>query len=150
MASTAGRNELFFKHEGSASGIPPAVWYFLGPYVVEDRFARDAVWTALFAVSSLRALCWRAVSWERYLGMESTTAEGYTAIGSLDFELPILTMPERLSVWLIPIGYLSVWSIGMEAAVAHAFSGGVAASIASGVLYRRVRNVELMFRASGH
>lgn len=149
MASRAGRPEPFYKHEAGASAIPFVAWSFLGSYLIEDGTAHDAVLAGLGAVSALRALCWRMVTWERYLGMESARAEGPPPIGSIDFELPILTMPESLSLWLVPVGYLSVWAIGMETAVAHAFGGGIAAAIATGVLYRRVGNVELPFRESG-
>lgn len=149
MASRADRTERFYKHEAEASAIPFVAWTFLGFYLIEDGTSYDAVLAGLGAVSALRALCWRMVTWDRYLGMESAWAEGSPPIGSLDFEPPILTMPEGLSLWLVPVGYLSGWAIGMETAAAHAFAGGIAAAIATGIVYRRIRNVELPFRESG-
>ena len=150
MASSSRRAEKFYKHEGWASGIPLAAWGFLGSYLIEDGSTRDAVWAGLFAVSSLRALCWRRVSWARYVGLEGTLEEGYPPIGPVDWEPPVLTMPERLSLWLVPVGYLVVSSVGMGAALAHAFAGGIAAAVVTGILYRRVQNVELLFRVSDY
>ena len=149
MALRAGGAELFYRHEGWASSIPFVAWSFFGSFLVKDGAVHDAVWAGLLAVTALRALCWRTASWVKYLGIEGMPGEGTAAIGSLDFELPVLTMPERLSLWLMPFGYLSVWSVGMEAIVAHAFAAGIAAAVASGVLYRRVLNVESLIRMTG-
>ena len=149
MALRAGGAEHFYRHEGWASSIPFVAWSFFGSFLVKDGAVQDAVLAGLLAVTALRALCWRTASWARYLGIEGTPGEGTAVIGSLDFELPALTMPERLSLWLIPIGYLFSWSIGMEAIVAHAFAAGIAGAIATGVLYRRVRNVESLIRTTG-
>ena len=99
-------------------------------------------------VSVLRSVCWRMVSWERYLGVEDSATEEYPAIDSPHLELPALTLPERLSLWLVPIGYLVVGAVEMGVAVAHAFAGGIAGEIVLGVVYRRINNVELLFRAS--
>ena len=148
MASRSAWNEFHAKHEGLATSIPLSVWYFVGPYLVEDDATRYFVYVGMALMAALRAVCWQIFGWERYLGLETSTPEQYPSIDSPGLQVAFLTLPERFSVWLVPLGYLVAGSFELGMGIAHGFAGGIAASIGTGVAYRRIRNIESPSRAS--
>ena len=148
MASKPGWSDAFSKHEAWASSIPVSAWYLLGSYVVEDGLTRHSVYAGMMLVSAVRAICLQIVGWETYLGVDTSTSEQYPSIDSPGQQLPILTLAERVSVWLVPLGYLVVGALELETGLAHGSAAGVAGAIGTGVVYRRIRKVELLVRAS--
>ena len=141
MASQSGWNEFHAKHEGWATSLPPSVWYFVGPRIVEDDATLYSVFVGMTLVAALRAVCWQIFGWERYLGLDTSTPEQYPAIDSPGLQLAFLTLPERYSVWLVPLGYLVAAFLELDMGLAHGFAGGIAGSIGMSVAYRRIRNI---------
>lgn len=142
MASRSGWNEFHAKHESWTASLPLTVWYFVGPYLVEDSDTRNAVYVGIALVIALRAACWKIFGWKRYLGVETSTSEQYPSIDSPRRQLSFLTLPERFSVWLIPVGYLVAGFVELDIGLAHGLAAGIVGSIGTGVAYRRIRNVD--------
>ena len=142
MASRSGWNEFQSKHEGWATSIPLTVWFFVGPYLVEDDAIQYSVYAGMTLVAALKAVCWQIFGWERYLGVETSMSEQYPSIDSPRRQLAFLTLPERFSVWLVPVGYLVAGFVELDIGLAHGFAAGIAGSIGTGVAYRRIRNVD--------
>ncbi len=82
--------------------------------------------------------------------MQTPAPAEYLSIDSPGLELPVRTMLERLSLWLVPVGYLVVGAFGLGVVLAHAFAVGIGAAIVTGVVYRRINNVELLVKVSDH
>ena len=143
MASRSGWSEFHAKHEGWSASLPLTVWYLVGPYLVEEWATRYAVYVGITLVVALRAICWQMFGWERYLGVETSTSEQYPSIDSPGRRLAFLTLPERFSVWLVPVGYLVAGVVELDVGLAHGFAAGIAGSIGTGVAYRRITNLEL-------
>ena len=141
MASRSAWNEFHAKHEGWATSLPLTAWYFVGSYIVEDDAVRYSVFVGMTLVAGLRAVCWQIFGWERYLGLDTSMPEQYPAIDSPGLQLAFLTLPERFSVWLVALGYLGGGFFELDIGLAHGFAGGIAASIGTGVAYRRIMNI---------
>ena len=146
MASRSSWKEFHAKHEGWSASVPLTVWYFAGPYLVEDWATRYAVYVGMMLVIALRAVCWQMFGWERYLGVETSIFEQYPSIDSPGRQLAFLTLPERFSVWLVPVGYLVAGALELDMGLAHGLAAGIAGSIGTGVAYRRITNLELPSR----
>ena len=126
------------------------VGYILVSCFAENWVTRDVGLAGAGSVSVLRATCWHRVGWGRYLGKKTSGTNEYLSIDSPDLEISVLTMPERLSLWLFPVGYLVVAGLGIGMAHAHAFAVGIASAIVVAIVYRRINNVELLYRVSDH
>lgn len=150
MVSGRGWSELFWRHEKWATGWGAVVCCILLAFFFENEASGESGVAGVGAVFGLRALCWHKVGWGRYLGLKTSGTNDYLSSDSPDLEFSVLTMPERLALWLVPAGYLVVAAFGIAAALAHAFAVGIGSAIAAGIVYRRVKNVTLLYRVSDH
>ena len=150
MGSGRGWSELFWRHEKWATGWGIGVCFVLLAIFFENEASRESGLAGVGSVFGLRALCWHKVGWGRYLGLKTSGTNEYLPSNSPDLEFSVLTMPERLSLWLVPAGYLVVAAFGIAVALGSAFAVGIGSAIVAGIVYRRVKNVNLLYRVSDH
>ena len=147
-ASGSGWSELFWRHEKWATGWGAGVCCILLAVFFGSEATGNAGFAGVGSVFVLREVCWRKFSWARYLGLKTSGTDECLQSGPPDLEFPVLTMPESLSLWLVPAGYLVVAAVGFAVALAHAFAVGIGSAIVAGIAYRRVKNVKLLYRVS--
>ncbi len=117
VAERAGVSpQKFFRYEGTASSIVVA-----GLATVPLLFRAglgwgEAVTAGAVAGAFVRGLCRHWLGWRPYLGMEpDSPEEEYPAIDAPARNFPLVTVPERVCVLLVPAGFAVTRLLSLDA-----------------------------------
>lgn len=137
--SRASSLDGYFKREAAASGVAMAVLSSLSTFGLLETGEGNIVLAGSVLVGAARVLHWMMLRDTVSAGAEAAGSSQYEAFDATPLDRILVPGCDWLSLFAVPAGYAAASELGLETAKAHCFAGGVAGTVAIGVLYRVLR-----------
>lgn len=126
------------KDQSLYTGIAWLAWMILGSLLEVGCTVDYSVTAGLAVLTAIRSLYVCQVYRRADLNHDGGDEPDVGTVDALEDSTSLLTVPETVSLWTIPLAYTLVKLVGSESRVAHAFAAALLGGIAIDAAYMRV------------
>ena len=137
------------KDQSLYTGIAWLAWMILRSLLEVDWTVDYSVTAGLAVLTAIRSLYFCQVYWRADLNHEGGDEPDVGTVDALEDSTSLMSVPETVSLWTIPLGYTLVWLLGPETRLSHMFAAAILGGVAIGAAYRLSLRVFPLSRPRG-